>query len=303
MTRAPRRAAPRGAVAAAALGAAFATLAASMPVRSAHAGDAERGRRLFALAAGCGCHTAPGGPVGAGGARIETPFGTFYGTNITPDVETGIGAWTDEEIDAAIRSGHARGKGAEAPVMPYNWYAGMSDGDVADLIDFLRTLPPVRRDNVAHEGELPFARWAYAAWRFLFFTPPPRVADAPASGVERGRYLADHVSLCADCHTPRNLLGAVETSMYMAGTADGPGGADVPNITPHATGIADWDAADVAELLESGMMPDFDNVQGSMQEVIEGVGGGPGYRDASDEDRRAIADYVMTVAPVDNRVD
>lgn len=263
-------------------------------------GNAERGRELFSLAAGCGCHTMTTGPVGAGGAKIETPFGTFYGTNITPDVETGIGAWSDEEIEAAIRDGDARGKGVEAPVMPYNWYAGMSDRDVADLIAYLRTLPAVKRENTPHEGQLPLSRWTYFAWRFLFFSPPSPPAEAPASGVERGRYLADHVSLCADCHTPRTMLGAVDTSMYMAGTAMGPGGAVVPNITPHDSGVADWDVYDLATVLKSGMMPDFDNVQGSMGEVVDGVGGGPGYKDASDADRQAIAAYLKTVPPIAN---
>jgi mono/diheme cytochrome c family protein len=244
----------------------------------------------------------PGGPVGAGGAQITTPFGTFYATNITPDRETGIGAWSDEEVEEAIRGGHAKGKGAEAPVMPYTWYAGMSDRDTEDLIAYLRTLPPVRRANRPHEDELPFARWAYAAWRTLFFSPPARMLEAPSAGVERGRYLADHVSLCADCHTARTRLGVTDHSMYMAGTANGPGGAVAPNITPHETGIAEWSTDDVVEVLASGMLPNFDNVQGPMQDVVDGVGGGPGYKDASDRDRRAIADYLETVPPISHDV-
>jgi mono/diheme cytochrome c family protein len=263
----------------------------------------ERGRRVFALAAGCGCHTPAGGPVGAGGAEIETPFGTFYGTNITPDQRTGIGAWSDADIDAAIRGGHVRGKGAEAPVMPYYLYAGMSDADTRDLIAYLRTLPPVRRSNRPHEGELPLARWAYQAWKLLFFTSPQERTDAPAGGVERGRYLADHVSLCIDCHTPRNALGALDLSMYLAGTAEGPGDEKVSNITPHETGIGDWDAVDIVNLLRERMLPNFDNVQGAMADVVDGVGGGPGYKDAPEEDLRAIADYLLTVAPIDNDPD
>ena len=279
-------------------------LAVALATPACAGGNAERGRELFAVAAGCGCHTATTGPVGAGGAKIETPFGTFYGTNITPDPDTGIGAWSDDEIEAAIRDGYSRGRGVEAPVMPYNWYAGMSDRDVADLIAYLRTLPPVRRENTPHEGELPLSRWAYAAWRLLFFTEPAaRLVDAPASGLERGRYLADHVSLCADCHTPRTMLGAVDASMYMAGTATGPGGKVVPNITPHETGVADWDVYDLANVLESGMLPNFDNVQGAMAEAVDGVGGGPGYKDASDADRKAIAGYLKTVPPIVNDVE
>lgn len=267
------------------------------------ADEVERGRRVFALAAGCGCHTPVGGPIGAGGTKIETPFGTFYSTNITPDPDTGIGAWTDEEIDAAIRHGRVRGKGAESPVMPYPLYAGMSDEDVRDLVAYLRTLEPVRRENRAHEDVFPLPRLAYLAWQWLFFWPSPAPAVAPPAGVERGRYLSDHVSLCNDCHTPRNALGALDASLYLAGTADGPGGEVVPNITPHATGIADWDAADIVSLLQTTMLPDFDNVQGSMADVVEGVAGGPGYKDAPEEDLRAIAAYVTGVEPIDNDVD
>jgi mono/diheme cytochrome c family protein len=275
------------------------TIAASPVV----AGDAVRGKEIFALAAGCSCHTMAEGPVGAGGAKIATPFGTFFGTNITPDVETGIGAWSDDEIEAAIRDGWRRDRSAEAPVMPYNWYAGMSDTDVADLIAYLRTLPPVKRENTPHEGQLPLSRWAYWGWRLLFFTEPAHLVDAPTAGVERGRYLAQSVSRCVDCHTPRTMLGAVDTSMLLAGTVEGPGGAPVPNITPHETGVADWDALDLANVLRTGMMPDYDNVQGAMQEVVEGVGTGPGYKDASDADRQAIAEYLKTVPPIANDVE
>ena len=266
------------------------------------AGDAARGRDLFALAAGCSCHTAPDGPVGAGGGEVPTPFGTFYGTNITPDPETGIGRWSDAEIAAAIREGEARGKGVESPAMPYYQYAGMTDADVADLIAYLRTLPAVRRENRPHEGELPLARSAYRAWRLVFAPAPARPATAPTTGVARGRYLADHVAICTDCHTPRSRLGAPMASRYLAGVANGPGGAAVPNITPHATGIGDWSVDDVVNVLALGMLPNFDNVQGYMAEVVDGRGGGPGYGDAPAADRRAIAEYLMTVPPIDNVV-
>jgi len=266
------------------------------------AGDAARGKVVFALAAGCGCHTPKDGPVGAGGGEVPTPFGTFYGPNITPDRDTGIGAWSDAEIDAAIRQGFARGKGVESPAMPYYQYAGMSDADITDLIAYLRSLTPVERATQPHEGELPLARWAYRAWRLLFMpsvTPP---AVAPPAGIERGRYLVDHVSICTDCHTPRNRFGAPDRAMYLAGSAHGPGGDPVPNITPHTTGIGSWDVADIVNLLTQGMLPDFDNVQGFMADVIDGRGGGPGFKDAPESDRRAIAEYLKTVPPIDNKV-
>ena len=278
-------------------------LVAIAPARSLGAGDPGRGRVVFALAAGCSCHTSKDGPVGAGGGAVPTPFGKFFGTNITPDVETGIGAWSDAEIAAAIRHGDARGKGVESPAMPYYQYAGMSDADVTDLIAYLRALAPVRRANTPHQGEVPLARWAYRAWRLLFARTAVPVAAAPAQGVARGRYLVDHVSICGDCHTPRNRFGAPDRAMYLAGSAHGPGGDPVPNITPHATGIGSWDTTDIVNVLTQWMLPDFDNVQGLMADVIDGHGGGPGYKDAPESDRRAVAEYLKTVPPIDNKVD
>lgn len=280
-----------------------ALLVALMPTRGVVAGEADRGKVVFALAAGCGCHTPKDGPVGAGGGEVPTPFGKFFGTNITPDRETGIGAWSDAEIAAAIRDGYARNRGVQSPAMPYYQYASMSDGDVADLIAYLRALPAVRRANQAHEGELPLARWAYRAWRLLFVRSRATPATAPAGGVERGRYLVDHVSICGDCHTPRNRFGAPDRAMYLAGSTHGPGGDPVPNITPHKTGIGSWDVADIVTLLTQGMLPDFDSVQGLMADVIDGHGGGPGYKDAPESDRRAIAEYLKSVPPIDNPVD
>jgi mono/diheme cytochrome c family protein len=161
--------------------------------------------------------------------------------------------------------------------MPYYRYAGMSDADLADLIAYLRSLPPVRRENKPHEGTLPFARLAYRAWRLLFVRAPIPTATAPVEPTARGRYLVDHIAICGDCHTPRNRLGVSDDTRYLAGAADGPGGKKVPNITPHKSGIGDWDMDDIVNLLKQGMLPDFDNVQGLMAEVIDGKAGGPGY--------------------------
>lgn len=264
------------------------------------AGDTARGRELFALAAGCGCHTPERGPAGAGGSAIKTPFGTFYATNITSDREHGIGAWSDAEIEQAIRGGYVRGRGVEAPVMPYYAYAGMIDSDVADLIAFLRTLPPSTQANRAHEGELPLARAAYRVWRLLFAPAVRRRAQPPAPGIERGRYFADHVAICGDCHTPRNRLGVPRADLYLAGNTEGPEGETVPNITPHASGIESWDAADMLNLLQQGMLPNFDNVQGMMADVIDGHGGGLGYKHAPADALRDIAEYLKSVPAIDN---
>jgi mono/diheme cytochrome c family protein len=266
------------------------------------AGDATRGRLVFATAGGCGCHTGPDGPIGAGGAEVPTPFGKFYGTNITPDAETGIGSWDDAAIAAAIRDGWRSDGSAESPVMPYYRYAGMADQDLADLIAYLRTLPPVRRRNREHEVTLPFPRLAFRAWRTLFVRADDAPPAAPSEPVARGRYLVDHVAICGDCHTPRDRFGAEDESRYLAGTAAEPGSPRVPNITPHRTGIGDWDKSDIVGLLTLGMLPNFDNVQGLMAEVIDGKGGSPAYKHIPAQDLDAIAAYLKTVPPIENDV-
>jgi mono/diheme cytochrome c family protein len=241
--------------------------------------------------------------VAAGGGKVPTPFGTFYGTNITADEETGIGRWTDEQIGAAIRDGWLPDGSAESPAMPYYRYAGMRDVDLADLIAYLRTLPAVRRQNQQHEVKLVVPRLAYRAWRLLFFWQSRQGPEDAEDVVARGRYLVDHVAICGDCHTPRTRLGSPNHDYYLAGTRSGPDGAAVPNITPDRTGIHDWDAEDVVNLLTLGMLPNFDNVQGLMAEVVDGKGGGPGYKDAPGSDLHAIAAYLQTVPPIEHEID
>lgn len=243
------------------------------------------------------------GPVGAGGRELPTPFGTFYGTNITPDRETGIGAWTDEQIIAAIRRGELPDGSIEAPVMPYYQYAGMSDADVRALVAYLRTLPPVRRENRAPKTLVPIPRVAYRVWRALFapaVTPP---AETPTEPLARGRYLVDHVSICGDCHTPRHVAGGLRKAMYLAGTNDGPDGRPVPNITSDPeTGIGKWRESAIVEVLQSGFLPNMDNVQGLMVEVVDGWGGAPGYGAAPESELRSIAKYMKSVPPVHHHV-
>ena len=267
------------------------------------AGQGEEDLAIHGIAGGCGCHSMPDGPVGAGGRELLTPFGTFYGTNITPDVETGIGAWSDAEIIAAIRDGTRRTGEALAPVMPYYQYAGMADADVQDLITYLRMLPAVRRENRPAEGWLPFARQAYRAWRWVFApraVPPP---SPPIESLARGRYLVDHVSICGDCHTPRNRFGALDDRYYLAGTDSGPDGKAVPNITPDVvTGLAKWDEEDLVAVLLTTMLPNGDNVQGLMAEVVDGYGGGPGYKAAPKLALRAMAEYIKSVPPIRHKV-
>jgi mono/diheme cytochrome c family protein len=262
-----------------------------------------RGRYVFALAGGCGCHTAEDGPVNAGGRPLKTPYGTFYGTNITQDPTHGIGRWTDLQVINAIRSGVRPDGSVMSPVMPYPAFSGMSDEDVSALVAYLRSLPLVARENQPNSLSLPFAGLAMRVWRWLFFAPAQAPARTPQEGVERGRYISEHVAHCQECHTPRTWVGTLDRSRYLAGNPDGIDGEVTPNITPDpATGIGDWSESDIVTLVQSGFLPNMDNVQGLMALLIEGVPGG-GYKDMTKEDALAVARYLKSVQPVVQRIE
>jgi mono/diheme cytochrome c family protein len=263
-----------------------------------------KGQYIFAVAGGCACHSAPKGTANAGARAFPIPTGTVYSTNITQDSETGLGNWTDQQIRDAIVKGMRRDGSRILPVMPYEKYSGLAAEDLTALVAYLRTIKPVQKVTPALKTWAPFVR-SIGTPLFLrvfgrFATQP---ALAPKTGVERGRYLVEHVALCGDCHTPRNSIGVPDQALYMAGASEknGPLGESVPNITPDKeTGIGDWKQEDIVELLKSGTKPDFDNVQGLMLEVIQGAP--HGYKDMTKEDALAIADYLMRIPAIKNKV-
>lgn len=265
---------------------------------------AARGQYIFAVAGGCACHTDPKGTPHAGGRAFPIPFGTVYTTNITQDKGTGLGSWTDRQIHDAMVNGIRADGSRILPVMPYEAYSGMAQEDLKALIAYLRTLKPIKQATPEIKSWAPFSRsLGVPVWLKVFgrFSVPP--AQAPKSGIERGRYLVDHVSLCGDCHTPRNSIGVPNRSLYLAGAGKevGPLGEAVPNITPDTeTGIGQWKREDIAELLLTGTKPDFDNVQGLMAEVIEGTP--RGYKDMRREDALAIADYLKSIPAIKNKI-
>jgi mono/diheme cytochrome c family protein len=263
-----------------------------------------RGQYIFAVAGGCACHTVPKEKQPTGGRAFAIPFGTVYSTNLTPDKETGLGEWTDQQIIDAIIKGIRRDGSRILPVMPYEKYSGMAPDDLKALVAYLRTLKPVKKPTPELKTWLPFMRglgtFVYLKVFGRFGTAP---AQAPGAGLERGRYLVQHVSICGDCHTPRNFLGAPKQSLYMAGASQkhGPLGEAVPNITPEKeTGIGEWKREDIVEVLRTGIKPDLDNVQGLMSEVVQGVS--YGYKDFKKEDALAIADYLKSIPPIRNKV-
>ncbi|MGC2198720.1 MAG: cytochrome c, partial [Stellaceae bacterium] len=173
-------------------------------------------------AAGCeDCHTdrEHGGKPYAGGRALATPFGTFYSPNITPDPETGIGRWSDEQFLRALRDG-VRPDGANFfPVFPYPSFTKITDADMRAIKAYLFSLPAVRQVNRAHDVSFPFSwRFLQYAWKWLFFSPGPfRPAPARSEAYNRGAYLVTALSHCGECHTPRNWFGATEPNRFLAG--------------------------------------------------------------------------------------
>jgi mono/diheme cytochrome c family protein len=251
-----------------------------------------RGAYLAAAGDCQGCHTDPkGGAPLAGGHPLGTAFGTFYAPNITVDTQAGIGTWSEADFRRAMREG----KGAHGeflyPVFPYTAFSGMSDQDISDLYAYLRAQPTSSRQAAADQIKFPFGlRPLLGFWRALYFRRGPLqpVAGQTAEW-NRGRYLAEAVSHCGECHTPRNALGALDNSRAYAGDPHGPDKQRTPNITPGGR-MATWSVDDIAELLDSGMTPDGDFMGGSMGAVVKGTS------KLSPADRKAIAVYVKSLA-------
>ena len=262
----------------------------------------ERGQYIFSSAGGCACHSPPKGTPYAGGREFPIPMAKVYSTNLTADKETGLGNWSDQQIRDAITRGIRPDGERLLPVMPYEAYSGMAEEDLKALIAYLRTLKPVRKENLRAKAYVSLFRPVVTPlWLKLFGRFSNTPAKAPKSGIERGRYLVEHVSLCGDCHTPRNFMGVPKRALYLAGAKKGQGflNAEVPNITPDKeTGIGDWKREDIAELLLTGTKPDLDNVQGLMAEVTEA-----GFKNMKREDALAIADYLKSIKPMKNKIE
>lgn len=256
-------------------------------------GDAKRGAYVFAAADCESCHTdkKAKGAFLAGGGPIKTDFGVFFAPNITSDKKNGLGAWSYGDFHRAMRDG--KGKNGELlyPVFPYPSFSGMSDQDIADLWAYLKTVPAVAQASKAHEPKSPYGfRPLLAGWRALYFHKGPL---QPAQGLtpqqQRGRYLAEAVVHCQECHSPRNSLGAIEHDKAYAGNPVGPDGQNAPNLTP--TGIGKLTQADLQEMLTTGMTPDGDYLGGGMGDVITGTA------KLTAADRDAIIAYIRTLPP------
>ncbi len=260
--------------------------------------DAERGEYVFASAGCASCHTVPeGGAFLAGGRELKTDFGSFFTPNITPDPETGIGGWSDEDFLRAMREGLSPEGDHYYPTFPYTSYTRMTDEDVLDLKAYLDTVPAVKNEVPEHDLPFPFnIRMSMFGWKLLFFDDERFVPDPTKSDAwNRGAYLVNGPGHCGECHSPRNILGVVDSSEALSGNRNGPEGDSVPNITPGPGGIGDWSEDEIISALEIGLLPDGDFMGGAMADVIEDNTG-----KLNAEDLQAIATYLLSLPPLDS---
>lgn len=257
---------------------------AALPV---HEPDLANGELVFHTGSCASCH----GEELAGGLEIHSDFGTFVVPNISPDSVSGIGGWSELAFVNAMMLGVSPEGSHYYPAFPYTSYTRMKVQDVLDLKAYLDTFEPVTSDPGPHLIGFPWnVRRGIGLWKMRYLVQGAVVVTSPGSSeVERGRYLVEGAGHCSECHTPRDSFGGLQKDLWLAGAPNPDGEGIVPNITPHEDGLASWSEADIAYYLESGFMPDFDTVGGSMVEVQENLARLP------DADRKAIAAYLKSL--------
>jgi mono/diheme cytochrome c family protein len=248
----------------------------------------ERGRYLVVAGDCVSCHTAPGGAPFAGGAALETPFGALIGPNITPDVATGVGAWSEEDFHRAIHEGIGRGGVRLYPAMPYPAYTKVTRDDVSAIWAYLRTVEPVRNEVQPNQLRFPFnvRRPATSAWDLINFKPGVFQPDPAKSDVwNRGAYLVEGLGHCGTCHTPKNITGGDRSSEALQGALLQDWYA--PDLTEDPrTGIGSWSIEEIIRYLKTGANS-YDIASGPMAEAVSNS-----TSKMTDADLLAIATYL-----------
>lgn len=258
-----------------------------------------RGEYVMKISGCSHCHTAEDGEPLSGGRALETPFGTFFTPNITAHKIAGIGAWSADDFQRALHHGVAPDGSDYYPAFPYTTYTRMSAEDAKALYAYILSLPASERINSDHDLAW-FLHWRLAAWfwKWLFFSAGEFLQNSEKSAQwNRGAYIAEALGHCGECHTPRNIFGALREDMTYAGNPQGPEDEKVPNITPDkATGIGNWSHTEFVEFLKYGELPDGEYAVGSMDPVILGL------QSLSEKDRDALIVYLRELAPIENSI-
>jgi mono/diheme cytochrome c family protein len=257
----------------------------------------ERGRSLAVLGDCVGFHTAPGGKPFAGGAALETPFGALIGPNITPDVATGVGAWSEEDFRRAMHEGFGRDGARLYPAMPYPAYTKVTRDDVSAIWAYLRSLDPVRNEVQPNQLRFPFnvRRPATSTWDLINFQPgvfQPNPAKSDAWN--RGAYLVEGLGHCGTCHTPKNITGGDRGSEALQGALLQDWYA--PDLTEDPrSGIGSWSVEEIVRYLKTGANS-YDIASGPMAEAVSNS-----TSKMTDADLLAIATYLKDRAPRSGR--
>jgi mono/diheme cytochrome c family protein len=226
----------------------------------------------------------------AGGLALPTQFGTFYAPNISSDPDQGIGGWSIATFAHAMQDGVTPDGAHEYPAMPYVAYAKMAPQDLVDLKAFIDSLPASATPNVEHDLTFPFTiRRTLGVWKLFAGNTDYVLTGDLTPEVTRGRYIAEALAHCGECHTPRDALGGLKRSAWLGGAAIDDGKSKVPNITQAQL---DWSDADILTYLTTGATPDFDYVGGAMAHVVENMGHLP------QSDVKAIVAYLKAVPAV-----
>jgi mono/diheme cytochrome c family protein len=260
--------------------------------------DMENGRTMFNIGGCASCHATPVKDQKpedrlrlGGGHAMHTPFGTFKVPNISSHPTAGMGSWTEIQFVNAMLRGVGRNGEHLYPAFPYASYQRMRLDDVRDLFVFMKTLPAVDKPSEPHELGLPYSiRRGLGLWKLLHLDGKPFEPSAARSvQLNRGAYLVEGPGHCAECHSPRDFSGGIDPARRFAGGPDPEGKGFIPNITPHADGLAKWTDKDIVYLLETGQTPDGDAVGGTMAEVAVNTGL------ISAQDRSAMAAYLKAL--------
>lgn len=260
------------------------------PSAASFTGDTiRRGAQLAALGDCANCHTAPGGEAFAGGRPLLTPFGTIYSTNITPDITTGIGHWSQEAFQRAMREGVNRAGEHLYPAFPYDHFTWLTDADCAALYAFIMTRQAVQAKPP--DNDLPFPlniRFILAGWKLLFLREGPYEPDPKHDEQwNRGAYLANGIGHCGACHTPRNSFGAtIRTQLFDGGEAEG---WHAYAINSASQSQEAWNAGSLHAFLRNGWHAQHGIAQGPMTPVTQNLAG------VANDDVLAIATYVASV--------
>ncbi|MGE0628827.1 MAG: cytochrome c [Hyphomicrobiaceae bacterium] len=270
----------------------------SPDVLTPHTADLANGKTMFNIGGCASCHATPVKDAKpedrlklGGGLALNTPFGTFKVPNISPDENAGIGRWTELQFVNAMQRGIGPNGEHLYPAFPYTSYQRMRLEDVRDLFAYLKTLPPVSTASQPHDLAFPFnIRRGLGLWKLVFLDGKPfQPSPSRSAELNRGAYLIEGPGHCAECHSPRNVAGAIIEEQRFAGGPDPEGKGWVPNITSAPSGLGKWSAKDIAYLLEMGETPGGDYVGGSMADVI------PNTAALSAEDRNAMAAFLKSL--------